>query len=82
MNNEKRLYRQIKKENKKCGNRMVRHYLKRQLKDHPEEAHWDEYDYGTFSTKDMNGRYEDGKRKNERYNNANFQDRNNGISIN
>lgn len=44
----KRKEREEKRENKKMGNRWSRHLLKRKLTDHPEEAHWDDIDFGKF----------------------------------
>ncbi len=40
---EKRFYRNLKRDIKKAGNKKRRNHLKRSLTDHPEEAHWDEY---------------------------------------
>lgn len=65
MQNEKREYRRNKRELKKAGNRDVRNFLKRQLRDNPEEAHWDEVDYGDNSTEHMNGKYKDSTRNDE-----------------
>lgn len=63
MENEKKLFRQLKREMKKAGNRGRRNYLKRQLRDNPEEAHWAEYDFGSDATEPMNGLYPDTKRE-------------------
>lgn len=63
MENEKQIYRQIKREKKRAGNKNVRNSLKRDLRDHPNEAHMYEYDYGRHSTKEMNGKFLDSKRK-------------------
>ena len=60
--NEKRFYRILKREIKQDGNRNRRNYLKRALKDHPEEAHWDEYDFSHDSSAYLNGKYLDNKR--------------------
>lgn len=60
--NDKREYRRLKREIKKAGNRDMRNFFKRQLNKNPEEAHWDEYDYGQKSTKGMNGQDQDSKR--------------------
>lgn len=62
MNDNKRFLRELKREIKKLGSRNRRHVLKQWLKDHPDEAHWDEYDFKDLSTKSMNGKYLDTKR--------------------
>lgn len=65
MENEKRAYRQLKRELKRAGNKARRNYLKKQLRENPEEAHWDEFDFGLNSTEEMNGKYPDTKRTDE-----------------
>ena len=60
-NDDKRFYRQLKKHVKKTGNKKARQYFKKALEDHPEEAQWDEYDYGHDESSALNGR--DGKNR-------------------
>lgn len=62
MENPKRYYRELKRELKKLGNKHRRSFFKRQLQDHPEEAHWDEYHFGDESTKPLNGMFRDATR--------------------
>ena len=50
---DKREYRQLKRTLKKAGNRKLRRQFKAGLQDHPEEAHWDQPDYGNCKTSDM-----------------------------
>jgi hypothetical protein len=49
---EKKFYRNLKRTIKKAGNRKRRRSWK---DDHPEEAHWDEYDFGRESSEWLNG---------------------------
>ena len=61
---DKKLYRQIKRDIKKAGNKSLRRRLKNNLVDHPEEAHWDEVDHGnSLSSRGMNGLDQDSTRK-------------------
>lgn len=62
MKDQKQLYRQMKREKKRAGNRKRRNYLKRQLRENPSEAQWSEFDFGFNSTEDLNGQYPDPKR--------------------
>ena len=64
MIDQKRAYRQTKRELKNAGKRSMRNHFKRSLRDHPEEAQWDEFSYGFNSTTDMNGMFPDTKRNN------------------
>lgn len=56
MFDNKRELRELKRELKKAGNKNRRNYFKRQLRDNPGEAHWDEYFFEFDSTKEMNGK--------------------------
>jgi hypothetical protein len=60
--NEKRLFRERKRELKRLGNRQRRNYLKTRLRINPSEAQWDEFAFGDLSTEKMNGKYPDTKR--------------------
>jgi hypothetical protein len=51
---DKREYRQLKRKLKKEGNKKARRKLKNDLRDNPEEAHFEnELDYGNCKTRDM-----------------------------
>lgn len=50
---DKREYRQLKRTLKKAGNKKARHKLKDSLKSRPDEAHWDEPDFGNCKTSGM-----------------------------
>ncbi len=66
-NDDKRFYRQLKKTIKKVGNKKARASLKKKLDENPEEAQFDEVDYGHDQSSALNGR--DGKnrkKKNEK----------------
>jgi hypothetical protein len=66
MNDQKKLFRSLKRIIKKTGNRRTRNALKRSLSANPAEAHWDEIDYGKSSSTWLNGIDEDGI-KSEKY---------------
>ena len=59
MENEKRLYREVKRTKKRIGNRERRRYLKERLRLFPEDAHLDDFDFGVNETQSMNGKYRD-----------------------
>jgi hypothetical protein len=63
MDQDKRRYRQLKRQVKKAGNKSRRAHLKRELTDNPEEAHWSEYDFGSESSANMNGMDNDTTRR-------------------
>jgi hypothetical protein len=63
-NDDKRFYRELKRHVKKTGNKKARLFFKKALDDHPEEAQWDEYDYGHDQSSALNGR--DGKNRKRR----------------
>ena len=51
---DKREYRQLKRTLKKEGNKKARKKLKEDLRQHPEEAHFEkDLDYGNCKTEDM-----------------------------
>ena len=52
---DKRAYRNLKREIKKVGNRKRRQHLKRALNANPEEAAYDEFGFGRDSSATLNG---------------------------
>jgi hypothetical protein len=52
---DKRFYRELKRNIKKTGNRKRRQFLKRALAEHPDDAHEDAYDFGRDSSALLNG---------------------------
>jgi hypothetical protein len=64
---DKRFLRNLKRDVKKLGNKRRRSWLKRQLDEDPENAHYDEYDFGTLSSKHYNGMDRDRTRRREEY---------------
>lgn len=63
MENEKKQFRELKREMKRVGKRKMRSYLKKQLAENPDDAPFAELDYGKWSTEGMNGKFPDSKRK-------------------
>lgn len=61
---DKDFYRKMKRFLKKEGNKRKRHWLKQQLEQNPEEAPYDEFDFGDLSSKWLNGLDHDSTRKN------------------
>ena len=62
MSDQKKFYRDLKRDIKKAGNRQRRNYLKRALLENPAEAHWDEFEFGqSSSSKWLNGIDEEGR---------------------
>jgi len=55
MNDDKRRYRQLKRDIKKAGNRKRRQQLKRGLERNPEEAAYTEVDLGSDTSAPLNG---------------------------
>jgi hypothetical protein len=60
---DKRLYRKLKRDVKRAGNKRRRQHLKRDLRDNPAEAANSEFDYGKSSSAAMNGNDRDATRK-------------------
>jgi len=56
---EKRFYRELKRTIKKIGNKRRRCAERRALAEHPEQAHWTEYEFGRNSSAWLNGLAED-----------------------
>jgi len=65
MNDDKRQYRQMKRDIKKAGTRKARRQLQRDLDRNPEEAAFSEVDYGRNSSQPLNGNDQDATRKRE-----------------
>jgi hypothetical protein len=63
MNDDKRQYRQMKRDIKKAGNRKRRRHLKRELENNPEEAAQTEFDFGRDSSAPLNGNDQDATRR-------------------
>jgi hypothetical protein len=65
MNDDKRRQRKLKRDIKKAGNRTRRQSLKRQLAENPEEAHFEEGNFGRNSSEPLNGQDRDSTRREE-----------------
>jgi hypothetical protein len=63
MNDDKRRYRQLKRDIKKAGNRKRRQQLKRGLERNPEEAAYTEVDLGNDASAPLNGIDRDATRR-------------------
>ncbi len=63
MDQDKRHYRQLKRDVKKAGNRKRRQALKRDLVENPEEAPHTEFDFGRASSASLNGLDNDATRR-------------------
>jgi hypothetical protein len=63
MNDGKRLYRELKRDVKKAGNRKQRRHFDRELARDPANAHEAEFDYGRDSSASMNGNDRDATRR-------------------
>lgn len=68
MDQDKRRYRQLKRDIKKAGNRKRRQHLKRQLAESPEEAADVDFDFGRDSSAGLNGIDRDATRRREKGN--------------
>lgn len=60
---DKRLYRNMKREIKRAGNRQRRQHLKRTLEENPEEAAHTEFDFGRNTSANLNGNDNDATRR-------------------
>jgi len=66
MEQDKRGFRQLKRDLKRAGNRKRRRHLQRELHEKPEEAPYSAFQFGRRSTQDLNGNDQDStRRKNE-----------------
>jgi hypothetical protein len=63
MDRDKRKYRQLKRDIKRAGSKHRRRDFKRQLRDNPDEAHWQDENFGRYSSAAMNGNDEDATRR-------------------
>jgi hypothetical protein len=63
MDQDKRRYRQLKRDIKQKGNRKRRRYLDRTLRDAPEEAADADYQFGRDSSAGLNGNDQDATRR-------------------
>jgi hypothetical protein len=63
MNDDKRQYRQMKRDIKKAGNRKRRRQLARDLADNPEEAARTTFDFGRDTSAPLNGNDNDATRR-------------------
>jgi hypothetical protein len=63
MDQDKRRYRQLKRDIKRAGKRKMRRHLQRELIDHPEDAADTTFDYGRNSTASLNGNDRDATRR-------------------
>lgn len=63
MSDDKRVYRKLKRQVKKAGNRKRRATLKKQLEEDPAEAHQAEFDFGADSSQFLNKSDSDATRR-------------------
>jgi len=63
MEQDKRRYRQLKRDLKRAGVRKRRRQLQRELLEHPEEAAQSDFDFGRDSTIGLNGIDRDSTRR-------------------
>jgi hypothetical protein len=63
MDQDKRKFRQLKRDLKQAGNRKRRRHLHRELQDRPEDAAHTEFDFGRRSTAGLNGNDRDATRR-------------------
>jgi hypothetical protein len=63
---DKRRYRQLKRDIKRAGNRKRRQHLKRELHENPGEAAHSEFDFGRNSSASLNGNDQDSTRRRRR----------------
>jgi hypothetical protein len=63
MEQDKRRYRQLKRDLKRAGNRKRRRHFQRELLQNPEEANSAEFDFGRDSSAGLNGNDRDATRR-------------------
>ncbi len=63
---DKRLYRKLKRDIKRAGNKRRRQHLKRDLAENPEEAPHSEFDFGSDRSANLNGLDNDATRRRRR----------------
>jgi hypothetical protein len=66
MDQDKRQFRQLKRDIKRAGNRKRRRHLQRELRDNPEEAARTDFDFGRNSSAGLNGNDQDATRRHPR----------------
>jgi hypothetical protein len=60
---QKRQLRKLKRDVKRAGSKRRRQYLKRELREKPEEAPHSEYDFGRNTSQTLNGLDDDATRR-------------------
>ncbi len=65
MDQDKRRYRQLKRDLKRAGNRKRRRQLQRELVEHPENAGQTTFDFGRHGSAGLNGNDRDATRRRE-----------------
>jgi hypothetical protein len=63
MRDDKRKYRQLKRNIKRAGSKHRRRDFKRQIRENPQEAHEAEENFGRYSSAPMNAHDQDATRK-------------------
>jgi hypothetical protein len=63
MEQDKRNFRQLKRDLKRAGNRKRRRHLQRELRDNPEDAPFREFQFGRRGTAGLNGNDQDATRR-------------------
>jgi hypothetical protein len=63
MDQDKRSFRQNKRDLKRAGNRKRRRHLRRELVENPDEAPYSEFDFGSCGTVGLNGNDQDATRR-------------------
>jgi hypothetical protein len=63
MDQDKRRFRQLKRDVKRAGNRKRRQHLKRELAENPDDAAHTEFDFGRDSSATFNGNDKDSTRR-------------------
>jgi hypothetical protein len=63
MEQDKRIYRQLKRDLKRAGNRKRRRHLQRELLDNPDESVRGEFTFGRHGTAALNGNDRDATRR-------------------
>jgi hypothetical protein len=66
MDPDKRKLRKLKREIKRAGSKRRRQHLKRELASNPEDAPYNEFDFGSDSSATLNGMDQDATRRRER----------------
>ncbi len=60
---DKKQLRKMKRDLKRQGSKRVRRRLKQDLRDHPEDAHQADVDFGRFTSQPWNGQDQDATRR-------------------